>query len=873
MPAAAERTDGADFAAAFRAEDARTRLRHAQVGCWLAMVLMPAGISLDLIVAPEHWANFFSLRLGCVAAVALVLALLATPFGLRHLRVLGVAWAQFPALAIAAMVWVGGGAESSYWAGLSLVLIAVTLLMPWTFGEVLANCVLTLGWYLAAILVQDQPMRLPVVFNNLYFLTLTAIICGTAAWFTADRRLTDFRLRWRVDAQNRELSDSYGKLRELDEARTRFFANISHELRTPLTLILAPVDDLLTSGRALPTGVGEALGMVRQNGLRLLKLINDLLEVVRVEVRPGQLFRERLDLRAVASGLVEVMRYLAEAKGLGLAVAGDDLPLPVDGDPARLEKVVLNLLTNAIKFTPAGGRITVSLAHVGDQAEMTVTDTGIGIPAEAMPRLFQRFQQVDGSSTRRWQGMGLGLALIKDLVEEHGGTITVTSTVGSGSSFCVRLPLASGVAPAPAAVAASDPLERIHRLAESRGGLVLEDAPAPLGAVLGEGAGRVLVVDDEPDMRRYLVGLLGRDHAVREAVDGPSALVVMRTAPPDLVVLDMMLPGLDGLGVLRAMRAETALAGVRVVMVTARVDDAVRLEALGMGADDFLTKPFISREVQARVGNHLRLRQLERQLAARVAALEEALTRLRSAEEQLVQTAKMNALGSMAAGLLHEINNPLNYTLTAAQFASESFAGKDALLKEVLDDITGGMRRISEIITGLRAFAHPDAAGLHHTFAVAEVLATALRFTSHGLQGVTVVQDLPPGLKAAGSASQISMVLVNLLSNAGKAIRVAGRPGRVTFTGRQAADDIVLTVEDDGVGMSPQHLQRACEPFWTTAEPGQGLGLGLALCHTIMRNHGGRLHLASQQGIGTTITITLPALPRAAPTVPDGAIP
>lgn len=865
------------FQAAYEASDRQLRLRHARVGCVLALILMPAGTTLDWFVYPDLLVPILKVRWLTDLFIAGVMITLAYPWGQRHLRVLGSAWALSCAVAISWMIYISEGANSPYYAGLNLVIIIACLLMPYTLREATVVCSLVIALYfVACMLHRANAVDTRILFNNLYFLVLTSIIAITSCHYYNLRRIEDFRLRHELDERNRQLA-------ELDRLKSEFFANISHELRTPLTLILAPVEDLLNRRDSLPPRVIEALTLTQKNGLRLLKLINDLLEVVRLDARRGKpeatADHRPVDLASLVPGIVDAVRHLASAKGLTLRSEREADALVVRGDASSLERVFLNLLTNAIKFTPAGGTITVRWRRDGGSAWVDVADTGIGIPESDLPHIFDRFRQVDGSATRKHQGVGLGLALVRDLVEEHRGDLVVRSTLGAGATFSVRLPLidlidappgvdrthAAPTAPITAngdrgaAEAFADPVARTFEAAAQ---VALEIAPEDEADLSDTGRGErcLLVVDDEPDMRRFIVSILADEYRVAQAADGESGLAKARRERPDAILLDLMLPGIDGLEVCRRIRADRTLDDTRIILLTARADESSKITALERGADDFLTKPFSSLEVRTRVRNLLRTSTLQRSLRDRNAELESTIRELETTRAQLVQSEKMNALGSLAAGLLHEINNPLNYTLTALQVAQLNLREDDADLRDTLRDIDEGMKRIHDIVADLRAFAYPEQAGRFIAVDLADVVQTAMRFTAHARDGVSVAIDLPPEPIVTGSRSQLTQVLVNLIDNAIKAVESIRdeREPRVDITAERTRDRMRVRVRDNGVGMDVDRAGRAFDPFFTTRDVGQGMGLGLSICHTIITAHGGTIRLNSQKGAWTEVAFDLP---------------
>ena len=873
------------FAAAYARSDRDLRVRHAKAGCVLTLICMPFGASMDYFVYPQLFRDLLLSRLLNDLAVLPIFLLLFSEFGRRHIRIVGNLWPLVPAINISWMVMISEGWSSPYYAGLNLVIAVTCILMPFTLREALVICLIILALYTAACLHHHAhlatPARISDIYGDFFFLGTTSLIVITSSHYFSLRRLDEFSLRHRLDEQNQELNASYAKLSELDRLRSQFFANISHELRTPLTLIIAPIEDLLSGHHQLNDATAEALGIARQNALRLLKLINDLLELVRLDERGVALRRETVDLATFAAGVAESIRYLVEAKGLTLRLAGTGEPLLVFFDPARIEKVVLNLLTNAIKFTPKGGTVTVSCGGQHGMAVIEVADTGIGIPGEALPKIFDRFSQVDGSSTRKYQGAGIGLSLVKELVEEHGGRIEARSQVGAGTVMVVALPLAPpaavAVVSAAAAETAAAAIERAHaligeevvddrirdiyRTAERRGSLTLDEGGGVEDIEQGAGRHTIMVVDDEPDMRRYLVSRLVSDYRVVQSDHGERALALAREKLPALVLLDLMLPGMDGIAVCRAMRQDPLLAQVKIILLTARMDEASKIAALEGGADDFLTKPFSTLEVKTRIAGLLRTAALQVALAERARELERAILKIRETESQLVHSEKMSGLGTIAAGLLHEVNNPLNFTLTALQVAHGSIPRNDHALKEILDDIGQGMNRIKTIVSDLGMFAYKSSGNENEQFDLSAVTESALRLISHELGEIAIERDIPAGMLLRGSRTQLSHVLMNLLVNSAKALMgVSGRAPRITISARSVDGGHQLVVRDNGSGIPPEVLPRIFEPFFTTRAVGQGTGLGLSIVHTIIANHGGTISARSEAGQWTEFAIFLPSI-------------
>jgi signal transduction histidine kinase len=425
-------------------------------------------------------------------------------------------------------------------------------------------------------------------------------------------------------------------LAEVDRAKTLFFSNVSHEFRTPLTLMLGPLDEVLAEDR-LEGGQRERLQLVQRNARRLQKLVNTLLEFSRVQAGRAQADFLPLDLSALTAELAGSFRSTIEAGGVALVVDCPPLPSPVYIDPAMWEKIILNLLSNAFKFTFAGA-ITVTVRQDHQQAVVTVSDTGGGIAAAEMPRLFERFHRIAGGPARTHEGSGIGLALVHDLVALHGGVIEASSTPGVGTSFRIAIPLGSAhLDPAHVrqhADADADAAAALHSqsvpsyVAEAEGwigGAGSSDAP-PLDAdpPVGTDPARILVADDNADMRDYLRRLFGRRWQVEVVGDGLAALEAVRREAPDLVVSDVMMPRLDGFGLLAALRQEDATRHVPLVLLSARAGEEARVEGLAAGADDYIVKPFSGRELVARVDALLlrrRVRAVETAAAKRLQAI------------------------------------------------------------------------------------------------------------------------------------------------------------------------------------------------------------------------------------------------------------
>ncbi len=434
-------------------------------------------------------------------------------------------------------------------------------------------------------------------------------------------------------------------LAQLDRAKTTFFSNISHELRTPLTLILGPLEELLQRVE-LDSNARQLLSYAHRSSLRLLKLVNTLLDFARLEGGRLRARFEPTDLARLTAELASTFRSAMENAGLTFDVQCEPLSDVAYVDRDMWEKIVLNLLSNAFKFTLRGG-VTVALAETSEGVQLHVRDSGTGIPESEISRLFERFYRVPNAQGRSNEGTGIGLALVNELVSLHGGQISISSKEGHGSTFTVNLPFGSSHLPKDQV---HDPTERPARSNVATAFLeeisAWHDAPGPQRTTVAQGPDvsradqsmqpqpvRVLLADDNADMREYVRHLIGREFDVMTARDGVEALEMIREQPPDLVLSDVMMPRMDGIALLQALRDDPATIDLPVILLSARAGEESRLEGLNVGADDYLTKPFSARELVTRIHAHVRLSHLRRR--AQEALKEAESFRLRAAHEQM----------------------------------------------------------------------------------------------------------------------------------------------------------------------------------------------------------------------------------------------
>jgi signal transduction histidine kinase len=876
----------ADLLQAFKAYERQERLRNTKVGCILVVTLMPAGSFLDYFVYPDQLWPFLQLRLGCAAVAALIWGFLHTDLGRKSAQGLGIVVPLLPVVFIAWMIAVTEGFASPYYAGLNLVLLAVGAVLRWTVLESVMAVGLVLLLYMFVGLWHGAVAAPGILFNNLYFIALMDVIVVVGTYFQYRQRFREFVLRYELDQNREKLEETNRKLVELDQVKSRFFANISHELRTPLTLLLAPLETLLQRRMsAFEPEIRDLLVIMQGNGMRLLKLINDLLDLVRLESGRMEAKREPVAIEPFIRGLGNAVRKTAEDRGIRLETGVDATVGTVMVDSDKLEKILLNLLFNALKFTPGGGTVRLRASRQEGEFVLEVSDTGIGISDEQLPFVFDRFWQADTSSQRKYQGVGIGLALVKELVEIQGGRVAVQSGIRKGARFTIRLPYLEADLPAPSAVGSTETpldaappgaespdvgddvwLRRLHRDAGRFPSMTsLREAIRPIEIPSNHSQQlRVLIADDEPDMLKYLKSQLARDFQVIEAVDGQQAVDKASQFLPDVIVCDMMMPGKDGLEVCRDLRQRTSTRAIPILLLTARADEETKLTALSAGANDFVTKPFSTIELSVRLKNLVGAHHLQQELVRKNQILETTIEQLKETEAQLIQSEKLASLGRMSAGIIHEINNPLNfaktglYTLRGMAEALDGAEGSE--FREILQDAEDGVNRVIHIVSDLRSFTQPNMADVEPV-SVIDLVDSALRFVSGEWRDkVKIEKEIPDNHVIWANPNQATQILLNLLQNALDALRGSSSTGEPTIWihASVANGESLIVIRDNGEGIAEDHIHKIFDPFFTTKEVGQGMGLGLSICYRIMKQHGGRIEVRSEQGRYTEFTLRFP---------------
>jgi signal transduction histidine kinase len=691
------------------------------------------------------------------------------------------------------------------------------------------------------------------------------------------RKMSEELQRWatelegRVEDRTRDLEKSYTKLQEMDQLKSRFFANISHELRTPLTLLMGPAEMMLRGELGgITESQEEYLNVIRTHSARLLRLINDLLNLSKSDAGEARLLLKKGDFLSFVRRTINTALPAAEKKSLTLALeAGEKIP-DFFYDPEKMEDVLLNLLSNALKFTQKGG-IRIACTQTPGDVLVRVSDTGPGISKDAIGKLFTRFFQVDTEASRAGAGTGIGLSLSKEWVELHKGKIWVESEEGKGSSFFFSLPLrleeeGSSVSleslGTPREVSTQ---EKEARLELNPSNKVFRELP------FREGLEHVLIVDDNVDMLHFIGDQLKSEYNLSFGENGAKGVALAFSKNPDLIISDIMMPIKDGYQLCRELKSDPQTARIPIILLTAKGDLSDKIEGLECGADDYLTKPFNKGELLARVRSLVHKRKLQEEIALKNKQLQEALAELQKKEQELVQSEKMASLGLLTAGVAHEISNPISFAKGSLSVVNRFFEKTDKeegrtmeaeellrLRKEAricLDVIKTGLERTDGIVKNLHAFGRKDE--MVTRVDIHAGLDSTITLLNHLLRGkIAIHREYGSKNAVYGIGGQLNQAFMNIFHNAIQAIETQGE---IFVKTTPVEDGLRISIRDTGKGIAEADLPHVFEPFFTTKDLGKGTGLGMAITYKIIvETHHGKIDLKSALGKGTEVFITLP---------------
>ena len=841
--------------------------RGTRVVLWIVLGLYPAFGVLDYLLAPRATLPVLWTTRAAVTVItcAMFVALRTAAFD-RWYDVISSGYMTVIALGITLMTVSMGGLASHYYAGLSLVIVGTGLLFVWPLRVVLATHTVIIVTFVAVNLVASRDQDVPVAISNLAFLTATAIITGVGQMVLYRVQHKQVLDQNALEETKASLERAHNELKALDSFKSQLFANITHEFKTPLAMVLAPLELILQGEMGeLSAAHRSTFESMFRSGLKLLKMIGDLLDLSKLEESKLRLKIGEHDLAEYLRGLVAQVQPLSERKSIELTLRVD-APVPmVWCDLERMERVFLNLLSNATKFTQPGGHVQVVLRGVGPVVEVVVQDNGPGFPPDKADRIFERFYQVDMGGTRRYGGTGIGLALAKEIVELHGGRIWAESS--AGAKFTVELPsdrehfraevldrrgLPRDVPEGNRAtdrglmdVAVQMSARDEYRLLDIAEATERRVSPRDSDEDLKQHV--VLVVDDTPDIIRLVHNSLRTHFKVISAEDGLKGVEMALRERPSLIIADLMMPGIDGLEMTRRLRASEETRHIPILMLTAKGDLEDRVAGLETGASAYLAKPFSPRELLT---------------------TSRALVQAQETTADIMLTQRMDSLEIVAGGLAHEINNPLNYLKNAlarvrmdveAMVAGRLPAGElpkvQKRVQELFDVAESGIKRIAATVELMSSYSKAGFSRqirAHDVFAaVREVVSLVLPATGRAVQmdmdlaGEALVECVP---------EEFNQVISNLVQNAIEACPDTG--GLVRLRGWREGDSIVITVKDNGPGIRSEDVQRIFTPFFTTKGPGRGMGMGLTIAWRVVQSLGGTLEV--KPGMGAEFVLRVP---------------
>jgi len=661
-------------------------------------------------------------------------------------------------------------------------------------------------------------------------------------------------------------------LAELDKAKTDFFSNVSHEFRTPLTLMLGPLDDLLGQKQDKVTTDREIISLIHRNGLRLQKLVNTLLDFSGIEAGRMKMLFKPTDFSKITCNIASNFTSAMAKAGLTYEINCPTLPEPIYLDEEMWEKIVLNLLSNAFKFT-FEGKITVQISMLADAAELKISDTGIGISEEDQKHIFDRFHRVYQARSRSFEGSGIGLALVNELIKLHGGTIKVESTPGKGTTFIVHIP--RGKAHLPTEQVQSDTDNDLSTAIKAN--VFVEEALRWFPDAAKEYASTtttiqeqaipkptIILADDNADMREYIKSILSEYCHVHAVVNGKEAYDLAKEIKPDLILSDIMMAELDGFELVKLMRHDPSLKTTPIILLSARAGEEATVEGFQAGANDYLTKPFTRKELIARVNSNIQLAnirkihetELERRVENRTRELNDANSALKISNNDLQQFAHVAS---------HDLKEPVRKIKT---FTYRLMDDTKIVLSEKnrlwLKKILSSAERMSEMIDGVLRYSslngsyfEPEKVNLN---AIIEDIKTDLELLIQQKGATITYSNLPTVI---GMQVLLYQLFYNLISNSLK----FSHPDRHAVIDinwqvieRNKTKNHVITVKDNGIGFEQEFRELIFETFsrLNGKDQFEGTGLGLALCRKIVERHHGTIRAEGQKDQGATFIIEIP---------------
>ncbi|WP_447982963.1 ATP-binding response regulator [Nitrospira sp. Nam74] len=735
--------------------------------------------------------------------------------------------------------------------GLVLLFLAIAVVVPASWRTQALCQVTNLVHFYGVNTLSHGPLAWNIAIPSLTIQLWTCVTCDLSVFMYERLQRSQFYSRLALQQSNT-------KLLKLDHAKSQFFANVSHELRTPLTLIFGALRRLYKEPAF--KSYTEVLESGLRNTSRLLFLINELLELAKLERGRGVPVKRRTDMSLL---IRRVAANFQSSDDRRISLIGFDEPCAADIDSPQMKKVFYNLLSNAFKFNiSAHPQVWIQLTARVPQLQITVSDNGIGIPEDKLSHIFDRFTQVEASATRRYEGTGIGLALVKEIVSQHDGQVTVESELGRGTSFTVHLPACDG--DVPQGTTEDEELEWlsfVHQQSASPQ-TVDEMAQSQHSAILP----LVLVVDDNPDLCHYLVDLLSAEYRVETANDGVEALDRARRLQPDIILSDIMMPQMSGRELLQAIRGESSLHSTPMIFLTAKSGSEARIESLDAGADDYLSKPFEEGELLARIRNMLRIRAQERVLTRQAEELQQLNSELQVANTKLAEASHRKS--EMVSVVSHDLRNPLAAILGLVSNLLDGLGG-GLTDKQVhyLKRIKSNVESLDRMVNDLLDLAKIEAGHMTVHFEPIPIMSFLQNLietskSAANQSGISLSATAPTQtslLVVKADKDKLSRVLNNLLHNA---LKYTPQGGKVSIECAGKDKLVEISIIDTGPGIAPTEIDKVFDKFFRgQAAPShaRGAGLGLTIVKQLVEAQHGSVRVESTIGLGSRFIVQLPA--------------
>ena len=820
----------------------------------IASILYPCFSALDWITASDHARLFLYIRLAVGANFIICALLLKFPIGKKIVLPISVWGAYISILGVAIMTVYLNGFLSTYYVGIVLILFIPGLFLPWNLPATLIYGTSSIATYFFLNLTMGYAPSVTVTAaaGPFFFMTWSFAFMAFATVENGKTRRQDFMLRMQIEKANEEL-------KELDKTKMRFFSNVSHELRTPLTLIIGPLEQLLQGKN--DTDTIPMLRAMEANAHRLLRQVNTILDFSKADAGKLTCHYKTGNIGTILSELVQASIPYSRQKNIELTISGVDKIPDTDMDVEKIETIAANLISNALKFTPDGGKIRICAGKDKKCVWFEVQDTGIGIPEEKLDLIFERFLQVDDQHSRNNEGTGLGLAMVRELALLHGGKIDVHSKIDKGSTFRVELPRK----PLSPRIDRREKAGRrkFDKIAEEKLNALIDKeyqqrrnnnnktlfADVPRGTGLDDGitkkptgkknlipqdASKILVVEDNPDLRAFIVSNLVEIYWVEQAENGRMGLDLARRMNPDLIISDVMMPEMDGYELCRQIRKDPFLSEVPIILATSKSGGEAVETGLETGANDYVSKPFEMRELKARIATHLRNRSLEKNINER--------------------ETRLTAIGQMTSSVVHDLRNPLNTIMGFAQIAqqdADSLGEKE--ISKTLGLVMESSTRLNRMISSILDFARGYAPKLNvDPILLIPFLETTLgnHREKLGIMEISLVSRYEDcdDIQVEFDSDQMHRVIDNLIMNAKEGFFTGHHGGEdkiIWVTARCEESHVLIRFADNGPGIPDEIRTSLFEPFTTTGKK-SGTGLGLATVRNIVSAHSGEIAVESK---------------------------